>query len=171
MLWLIILIIIMISSSLCISFALGITGLVTNDKYKKDSLEWKCTDRDPGNPNEELIIGKLNSEGDSECIALKGAPGCFALHLSEEEEKKKTKKNYKPEDTKKYMDLQCSQAISEFPNIKIDGKTLQMESYTCGEKGKHKQLFNITGYDDPGDDCAIIKNDRSYSNYLRRLVS
>jgi hypothetical protein len=159
---LVLMLIVGVACSACVIFiAMGYVGVIYSGA-EEELPKWKCTNIN--DEKGEYVVSRIRNK-ESECINQKDMPGCFFI---------KRKYLDKEKSEIDYTDLkkQCSNIIQNFPNVKIAGKQIDMDVYTCGEGKDSTQykLFKNSGYDDPEDPCAIIKKDRSAWQETLRIL-
>jgi len=139
--------------SMCVSVVLTIYTGVQYSYGEQESPKWKCTRVSPD--KDDYVVSRIRNN-DAECIYPSKGAGCYYIK-QKYMDKEKTEVDYT--DLKK----QCSNFTQNFPEVKVAGKTLDLDVFTCGESkdSTHFKLYKNSGYDDPQNDCAIIKRDRS----------
>ena len=148
-------IIVIISCCLCSLISVGI-GTPVGLAYSRSS-QWKCVDVGNG----KFVVGRLKNNN-SECMYDPNNTGCFVINS-----KKKSNGDINADD----LSSQCSNMISNYPQVTVDGTKYNMDVYTCGKSSKNEEMWKTTGYDNPNDTCYKILNARSISNEVKTLLN
>ena len=142
----------------CLLFVSGISSFIFYNVDKRQK-KWDCIRLN----DKHTVVGRINQKRDSECMYMIDTPGCFVISNPRDE----FGKRYAPEIEEEKLKEECQNMIDNYPNPIVpivNGSTVKLGIYSCGQGSTHQKLWNQTGYEDNKSDCYVIKERRSLLN-------
>lgn len=120
--------------------------------YNADQTQknWECIPRS----GSDVVIGRVNKKGDSECMYIPETGGCFVMTSN----------------SKNDLEKKCKNIIKNYPSPMIENQTLLLDTYTCGKNSTFEKLWNGTGYEDKDYDCYKIRQEKSLLNENQKFL-